>query len=248
MTANLYDREPDSPQPIYGDPSAVKRLGEIRGRLWFTYGKLEDEYEFLDERPTPDRGPGRLDAGELYIVDEVPVEVNGQTATERVWLHTRRHPAGSFANGGRRPTTVAKPQARQKPLMRIDLLGRIPLFEARRPRMFAFSSTTSENTMLGRADQLLEKPGRRRALGWREAVARLNAIGYTVIPTPDGRATLASPGGHCIPELLAAFAEVADWIAAGMAGKPWPCAWCKSEAITLLVGRVPACNEHAALT
>ena len=148
-----------------------------------------------------------------------------------------------------------------KPLRVIDALVRVPLFGARQPERLWFPPVARDDvagtdpSLSGEMSvsyatptasaRAVESPGRRRALGWQECEARFLAAGYTVIPTPDGRVTLASPGARADAEAIAAFGVVAGWIAAGRAGKPWPCAWCSTEAVTLLAGGVPACDEHA---
>lgn len=226
---------PQWPRMLYSQD--VELLGELEaGRPWFRIPGEDAEYEVRHWTPIPDAGPVRLTDGETYLA----VWPSGDALA---WAPTQRHPAGAFARGGK-AAPVAPAKRKLKALRRIDALAALPLFARRRGLVLA-AGVGGGDLRLGRADPVVERRGTPQARGWRECVERLNELGLTVVPVPGGRVTLASPGGGGgIPELLAAFAEVADWIAAGMAGKPWPCAWCKAEATTLLAGRVPACEEH----
>lgn len=135
--------------------------------------------------------------------------------------------------------------AKPRPLAKVDALLRIPLFAPRAEhRMFFDASKREDIGTFGHLSEAIT-PGRPAARTWREAAARFEKLGYTVIPVPDGRVTLASAGGRADAEAIDTFAKVAPWIAAGRAGNPWPCAWCPTEAATLLAGGVPACEEHA---
>jgi hypothetical protein len=244
VTLTADDRGPTETWPIMVTEDETKPLGKIDGGSWFTVKGQPGEYQLLPKRPIYDRGGTRLAAGELHV--ETWIEDRnprtGEVTKHRAWRPTRRHPSGTYANGGR-PLPIAQPPRRTKPLARIDLLARIPLFAARAPYLLAVGQDRDPG-LADRPDPLVTRPGKPQARGWREAVKRLEKAGYTVVAVPDGRVTLASEGGHGVPELLDAFAEVADWIAAGMSGKPWSCAWCETEASRLLAGRVPACEEH----
>jgi hypothetical protein len=119
------EREPSPPVPILIDEDQMQRLGELRGRTWFTVtGRDDDEYELLDDRPIRDRDRfQRLVDGALYVMASIAGERDGVTVAERYWRPTRRHDAGTFARGGK-AAPARPPKRRTKAARPIDELRR----------------------------------------------------------------------------------------------------------------------------
>jgi hypothetical protein len=147
-----------------------------------------------------------------------------------------------------KPVKPHRPK-RLPPLARVDALARVPFFAARSPmvRVIANLGDLDKDSLRTDLTRIGETRGRPAARGWRDCMSRFTALGLVVIEVPNAdppKCTLASPGGRAPEGLVEVFGVVADWIAAGLAGKPWPCAWCATEAITILVGGIPACSAH----
>lgn len=138
----------------------------------------------------------------------------------------------------------ARVAPKPKPEAPVDLLPRLPLFAGKSPHYLALTAGAADS--LTAPVRFIERPAEEAARGWREALARVEQRGrVNVRLSPSGRAYLTSPAGAMPTGFETLFLPVAEWIAAGLRGEPWACEWCETEAATLLVGGVPACEAHA---
>lgn len=157
-----FDREPSPQPPSMLDPEQVQqwRLGELRGRTWFTFGDHEREVR-ADQRPIRDADPHvRLSDGEVYVATTVEMpDALGNPVRELAWIPTTRHPAGSFASGGRHPDTSGKPR-RAKPRAAVDGLGILPALAAKPDQIVSFVPEREERVMtLSPGEELPTIPG-----------------------------------------------------------------------------------------
>jgi len=236
----------------------VERLGRLRNREWVKYRGTEYAVDWRHAIRDDSKSERLLD-GQTYVSGS-----DSDTGDLVYW----RMKAGSFA------ALPAAKARRTKPSRRVDALSAIPLFAARSERMTSVEVrperdpvALSSDAALTLQDPAVASPAMARLFDDRGAsvsrftpaepaasgvdaiLARLSKAGVRVELTPD-RAHLAvvTEGGAMSAELREAIATVAPLLVAQLAGTPLTCAWCPSEAVTLLLGGAPACSTHAELT
>ena len=249
-------REPSPPPPTIIPAERVTRLGELRGKVWIEYRGIEYA---LDPRPLRDADPlVRLSDAQTYIADEASGEL--------LYRHASPRPAGSFAAGGRLP--VPAKARKSKPPRRIDALDAVPLLarrpeswvslplrgEDRAPALDELAAVRLSDMPEGIARRLAEPPpaitghtpARPPARGGAAIIERLGKVGIAAALTPDREhVTYSAPAGGCPAPLLPVLDLVAPLVRAYLTGEPLLCAFCGSDAETILAGGAPCCAEHA---
>ena len=272
LLSSLLEREPSPPQPIMVEKRQLRILGKLRGHEWATVAGQDAEFEVLsDTRPIPDRMGIPLSPGELYLQDDREwTDGRGRKALERVWIPTKRHPRGTFANGGRAP---AAPKAkRTKPLRSIDALAVLPALAARQAQIVSYlpekderiepipPGVDAESVMLPklpRSTGTLMTADRRPVRGVSAILGVLNRAGVTLQPDRHHcHLDVQSPGGALATggrELIAVALPLLNAALGATSAPPvtdgrLPCHSvvhrdAAPEAVTLGAGGMPACGE-----
>lgn len=244
-------RLPEPPIPILVEPDWITKLGELKARTWFTVPPSDAEYELLDDPPIRDADPHRrLSDGALYLATEV--------AGVRAWRPTRRHPAGTFAAGGK-VSAARRKVARSRP---VDELARwfpktpeslITVFSHHRDVLLQAPSLepyveSGTAPKQGTVHSLI-KPAQPSPRGAAAILAKLAKRGITLRPTIDGAFYVESERGALDHPTRDAIAAAAPLLRPYLHGTPLRCALPNHvggeppEAMTITLGGAGWCGE-----
>jgi hypothetical protein len=180
----------------------------------------------------------------------------------------RPDPVTVTRRGARRVLRAHGVKVATRPFRRVDAIGIIPFFEARRGKVSVLEKPGAGRTSRGRmidertghvADLepievegpgqfIIESKARPVIHGVDAILAQFAAIGTGIRfeLSPRGHLVAITETGAMPAELRAAIEAAAPLIEAHMAGSPMECEWCAEPAVTLLYpGRAAACAVHA---